>query len=49
MEVVNNMCRERGLNVAEKGKHFDGTDISKFDFIDWNKKKYWIKKKQEEY
>ena len=49
MEVVNNMCRERGLTVAEKGKHFDGTDISKFDFIEWNKKKYWIKKKQEEY
>ena len=24
-QLTNQMCRERGLTIAEKGKHFDGT------------------------
>ena len=26
-DYVNDMCRQRGLTIAEKGKHFDGSDI----------------------
>ena len=28
-QLTNQMCRERGLTVAEKGKHFDGSQIEK--------------------
>ena len=28
-QLTNQMCRERGLTVAEKGKHFDGSQIGK--------------------
>ena len=32
--------RERGLTVAEKGKHFDGTIMEKGEVVTWNKDKY---------
>ncbi len=28
-QLTNQMCRERGLTIAEKGKHFDGSEIEK--------------------
>ena len=31
-QLTNQMCRERGLTVAEKGKHFDGCQIEKEQF-----------------
>lgn len=39
-EVVNQMCKEHGLTVAEKGKHFDGSRLEEGEGIAWNKKKY---------
>ena len=32
-QLTNQMCRERGLTVAEKGKHFDGSQIEKGEVI----------------
>ena len=37
---TNNLCRERGLHVAEKGRHFDGTPIESGEIIAWNKNTY---------
>ena len=39
-QLTNQMCRERGLTVAEKGKHFDGSQIEKGEVIAWSKDKY---------
>lgn len=39
-EAVNQMCRDRGLTVAEKGKHFDGSRMEEGEGIAWNQKKY---------
>lgn len=39
-QVTNQMCWERGLTVAEKGKHFDGTIMEKGEVVTWNKDKY---------
>lgn len=39
-EAVNQMCRDRGLTVAEKGKHFDGSRREEGEGIAWNQKKY---------
>ena len=39
-QFTNQMCRKRGLTVAEKGKHFDGSEIEKGEVIAWNKDKY---------
>ena len=39
-QLTNQMCRERGLTVAEKGKHFDGSQIEKGEIIAWSKDKY---------
>ena len=39
-QLTNQMCRERGLTVAEKGKHFDGSQIEKGEVIVWSKDKY---------
>jgi hypothetical protein len=39
-QLTNQMCRERGLTVAEKGKHFDGSEIEKGEVIAWSKDKY---------
>ena len=39
---TNEMCRERGLSVAEKGKHFDGTAIEEGTGRAWSKDKYHL-------
>ena len=39
-QLTNQMCRERGLTVVEKGKHFDGSQIEKGEVIAWSKDKY---------
>ena len=39
-QLTNQMCRERGLTVAEKGKHFDGSQIEKGEVVAWSKEKY---------
>ena len=39
-QLTNQMCRERGLTVTEKGKHFDGSQIEKGEVIAWSKDKY---------
>lgn len=39
-EFTNELCRERGLTVAEKGKHFDGSRIEPEEVISWKKDKY---------
>lgn len=38
--MTNQMCRERNLTVAEKGKHFDGTPIEAGTVTAWNQDKY---------
>ena len=37
---TNDLCRERGLHVAEKGRHFDGSVIEPGEIIAWDKNKY---------
>ncbi len=37
---TNDLCRERGLSVAEKGHHFDGSAIEQGEITAWNKDKY---------
>lgn len=39
-EFTNSLCCERGLTVAEKGKHFDGSLIEEGEIIAWSKDKY---------
>lgn len=39
-EAMNQMCRDRCLTVAEKGKHFDGSRMEEGEGIAWNQKKY---------
>jgi len=34
------MCRQRGLTIAEKGKHFDGSEIEKGEVTSWDKNTY---------
>lgn len=43
-ELTNKMCRERGLTIAEKGKHFDGTPIEQGQVSSWSKDKYMLLK-----
>ena len=38
--LTNRMCRERGLSIAEKGKHFDGSQIENGEVTAWSKDKY---------
>ncbi len=45
-QLTNQMCRERGLTVAEKGKHFDGSQIEKGEVIAWRKDKYNLFRQQ---
>ena len=45
-QLTNQMCRERGLTVAEKGKHFDGNQIEKGEVIVWSKDKYNLFRQQ---
>ena len=44
--LTNQMCRERGLTVAEKGKHFDGGQVEKGKVIAWSKDKYNLFRQQ---
>ena len=37
---TNDLCRQRGLSVPEKGRHFDGTVIEDGEIRSWNKNKY---------
>lgn len=39
-ELLNQMCKERNLSIAEKGKHYDGTDIEKGYISSFDKDKY---------
>ena len=39
---TNQLCAERGLSVAEKGKHFDGTKIEEGEIRGWSKDKYHL-------
>ena len=39
---TNQLCVERGLSVAEKGKHFDGTKIEEGEIRGWSKDKYHL-------
>ena len=45
-QLTNQMCRERGLTVAEKGKHFDGSQIEKGEVIAWSKDQYNLFRQQ---
>jgi len=45
-QLTNQMCRERGLTVAEKGKHFDGSEIEKGEVTAWSKDKYNLFRQQ---
>lgn len=37
---TNDLCKELGLSVTEKGKHFDGSIIDEGEVVAWNKDKY---------
>ena len=39
-QLCNEMCVERGLTVAEKGRHFDGGEIEQGEIRAWKKNKY---------
>ena len=39
-DFTNKLCASRGLHVAEKGKHFDGSEIEPGEIRAWNEKKY---------
>lgn len=39
-DYCNELCREYGLTVAEKGKHFDGSAITDGEIISWDKGTY---------
>lgn len=45
-QLTNQMCRERGLIVAEKGKHFDGSQIETGEVIAWSKDRYNLFRQQ---
>ena len=36
------VCREKGLTIAEKGKHYDGTTIEPFEVRTYNKDKWHL-------
>ena len=39
-EFTNSLCLERGLIIAEKGRHFDGSVIEQGEITAWSKDKY---------
>lgn len=45
-ELCNEMCRARGLTVAEKGRHFDGSEIEQGEVRAWGKDKYKLLQNQ---
>ncbi|OON85720.1 hypothetical protein BXO88_10700 [Oribacterium sp. C9] len=46
-DYTNKLCKEHGLTVAEKGKHFDGTGFKEGETIVWSKDKYNLLKNGE--
>jgi hypothetical protein len=39
-QLTNQLCFDRGLSIAHKGEHFDGTKIEESAIISWSKDKY---------
>lgn len=39
-KFTNDLCRDRGLSIVEKGHHFDGTLIAPSEVTAWDKDKY---------
>ena len=39
-DFTNQMCKDRKLSIAEKGRHFNGESIEKGELIAWSKDKY---------
>ena len=39
---TNNLCKDRGLNVATNGKHFDGSEMEPGEITAWSKNKYKV-------
>ena len=39
-KFTNELCHDRGLSIAEKGHHFDGTLIAPSEITAWDKDKY---------
>jgi len=39
-DFTNQMCKDRELAIAEKGKHFNGEEIEQGELIAWSKDKY---------
>lgn len=39
-KICEKMCRDRGLSIAKKGYHADGTPFDDGEFTAWNKNKY---------
>ena len=42
-DITNEICETRGLPVAVKGRHFDGSEIEPGEIIAWDRSKYEIK------
>lgn len=47
-QFTNELCNEKGLTVAEKGFHYDGSLIKKAELITWKKETYNVINKGEE-
>lgn len=41
-KYIINVCKERGLVIAEKGKHFDGADIEPYEVTTYDKNKWHL-------
>lgn len=41
-DFTNRMCLDRGLSIAEKGRHFDGTKMEEGEIKAWSKDKYQL-------
>lgn len=41
-DFTNRLCLERGLTIAEKGKHFDGSEMEMGEITAWSKDKYHL-------
>ena len=39
-ELTNEMCKERGFTIAQKGKHFDGKPFDVGEVVAWSQDKY---------
>lgn len=41
-KICNELCKKHELSIAEKGKHYDGTDMDFGEITAWNKNKYHL-------